>query len=177
MISYVVHFLMNIATVTIDGQISQLEIEVQGIPASIRGQYTTRLRQAKNELIRYRKIHKESLATVVPADFVPGAKGSGSVGTPDDPFGERSNRARLLAGAEILEDGSRRIADSTRIAFEAETYGADILKGLRGQREQIENARDTVSCHSSPSVAHAITNISCEPQIQMLTGHMGKFRL
>ena len=174
MISYGVHFLMNIATVTIDGQISQLEIEVQGIPASIHGQYTTWLRQAKNELIRYRKIHKESFATVAPADFVPGTKGSGSVGTSNDPFGERT---RLLAGAEILEDGSRRIVNSTRIAFETETYGANILKGLRGQREQIENARDTVSCHSFLSVAYAITNISCELQIQMLTGHMGKFRL
>ena len=171
---YVVHFLMNIAMVTIDEQISQLEIEVQGIPASIRGQYTTQLRQAKNELIRYQKIHKESLATMAPADFVPGTKGSGSVGTSDDPFGERT---RLLAGAEILEDESRQIVNSTRIVFETETYGGDILKGLQGQREQIENARDAVSCHFSPSVAHAITNISCELQIQMLTGHMGKFRL
>jgi len=165
---------MNIATVTIDGQISQLEIEVQGIPASIHGQYTTRLRQAKNELIRYWKIHKESLATMAPADFVPGSKGSGSVGTSDDPFSECT---RLLAGAEILEDGSRQIVNSTQIAFETETYGADILKGLQGLREQIKNAQDTVSCHSSPSVAHAITNISCELQIQILTGHMGKFRL
>ena len=110
MILYVVHFLMNIATVTIDGQISQLEIEVQGIPASIRGQYTTQLRQAKNELIRYWKIHKESFATMALADFVPGTKGSGSISTSDDPFGERT---RLLAGAEILEDGSRRIVNST----------------------------------------------------------------
>jgi len=101
---------MNIATVTMDGQISQLEIEVQGISASIRGQYTTRLRQAKNELIRYWKIHKESLATVAPADFVPGTKGSDSISTSDDPFGERT---RLLAGAEILEDRSRRIVNST----------------------------------------------------------------
>ena len=101
MILYVVHFLMNIATVTIDGQISQLEIEVQGIPAFIFGQYTTRLRQAKNELIRYRKIHKESLATVAPANFVPGTKGSGSVGTSDDPFGEctrlDSDRSRICS--------------------------------------------------------------------------------
>jgi len=141
---------MKIATVTIDGQISQLEIEVQGIPTSIRGQYTTRLRQAKNELTRYRKIHKESLSTLALADFIPGTKGGGSVGTTDDPFDERSNRTRLLAGAEILEDGSRRIAESTRIAFETEAYGAHILKGLRGQREQIDNARDTVSRHSSP---------------------------
>jgi len=72
-------------------------------------------------------------------------EGPGSASTSDDPYNERSDRARLLTGAETLEDGNRRIANSTRIAFETESFGADILKGLREQREQIENARDTVS--------------------------------
>lgn len=35
--------------------------------------------------------------------------------------------------------------DSQRIALETEEQGADILRSLRGQREQIQNARDTVS--------------------------------
>lgn len=34
--------------------------------------------------------------------------------------------------------------DSQRIALETEEQGADILRSLRGQREQIQNARDTV---------------------------------
>lgn len=126
-------------------QVSQLELEIQGIPASIRGQYTRRLKQAKAELTKYRKVSKESHAQVARSDLVGGFKARGSPETSDDPYGERSDRTRLLAGTELLEDGNRRLTDSTRIALETETYGADILRGLRGQREQIENARDTVS--------------------------------
>lgn len=137
---YVIHFLVKIFIATTDDeQISQLEIEVQGIPTSIRGQYTTRLRQAKTELTKYRKLSKGSHVLVARTE------GPGSASTSDDPYNERSDRARLLTGAETLEDGNRRIANSTRIAFETESFGADILKGLREQREQIENARDTVS--------------------------------
>ncbi|KXN81234.1 hypothetical protein AN958_05695 [Leucoagaricus sp. SymC.cos] len=127
-----------------DDIISQLEIEIHGIPTSIRGQYTTRLRQTKAELTRYRKISKESHTQVARTDLLGGFKSHGSAGTSDDPYAERSDRTRLLAGTEVLDDGNRRLADSTRIALETESYGADILRGLRGQREQIENARDTL---------------------------------
>jgi vesicle transport through interaction with t-SNAREs protein 1 len=61
----------------------------------------------------------------------------------DDPYAS-SDRTRLLQGTATLEDGSRRLADSQRIALETEEQGADILRSLRGQREQIENARDTL---------------------------------
>lgn len=126
-------------------QISQLEIEIQGIPASIRSQYTTRLRQAKTELTRYRKASKESHTQLARFDLLGGSKTRAGLPTSDDPYGEGSDRTRLLAGTNTLDDGTRRLTDSTRIALETETQGADILRGLRGQREQIENARDTVS--------------------------------
>ena len=44
----------------------------------------------------------------------------------------------------MLEDGTRRLQESQRIALETEEQGADILRNLVGQREQIENARNTV---------------------------------
>jgi vesicle transport through interaction with t-SNAREs protein 1 len=50
-----------------------------------------------------------------------------------------------LAGTERLEDGSKRLQNAQRIALETEDVGADILRNLRGQREQIEHTRDTVS--------------------------------
>jgi vesicle transport through interaction with t-SNAREs protein 1 len=40
--------------------------------------------------------------------------------------------------------GSRRLENAHRIALETEDVGADILRNLRGQREQIEHTRDTV---------------------------------
>ncbi|PFH45696.1 hypothetical protein AMATHDRAFT_51524 [Amanita thiersii Skay4041] len=130
-----------------DDIVSQLEIEVQGIPKSVRGQYTPRLKQAKAELLKYKKMSKDVHAQLARSDLLgPGAGSRGLRGGPttDDPYDERNERARLLAGTEVLSDGSRRLADSTRVALEAEEQGADILRSLRAQREQIENARDTL---------------------------------
>ena len=64
----------------------------------------------------------------------------------DDPYGdERTDRERLLAGTETLSEGSQRLGNTHRIALEAEDMGIEILRNLRGQRETIENTRDTVS--------------------------------
>lgn len=67
----------------------------------------------------------------------------------DDPYSDEpsgySTRTRLLAGSEQLQDGSRRLDNTQRIALETEDLGAGILRDLRGQREQIEHTRDTVS--------------------------------
>jgi vesicle transport through interaction with t-SNAREs protein 1 len=71
------------------------------------------------------------------------------VPNPDDPYSDDpsafSSRTRLLQGTETLQDGSRRLENAQRIALETEDVGADILRNLRGQREQIEHTRDTVS--------------------------------
>lgn len=140
-------------------QISQMEIEIQGIPQSLRPQYQTRLRTAKADLTRFKKTSKELHTQFSRADLL---ASPGRVGTPtsDEPYGATSDRTRLLAGTATLEDGTRRLQDSQRIALETEDQGAEILMNLRAQREQIENARDTVShdfaelwagCSLSPS--------------------------
>jgi len=124
-----------------DDIISQLEVEIQGIPTSIRPPYATRLKQAKLDLNRYKKIAKDSHSQTARANVRLDSP-SGS----DDPYDERANeRARLLAGHQTLEDGSRRIDNSTRLALETEDIGADILRVLREQREQIENASGTLN--------------------------------
>lgn len=56
----------------------------------------------------------------------------------------KAQRQRLLQGTATLEDGQRRLEESNRIALETEDLGADILRDLRGQREQIEHSRDTL---------------------------------
>ena len=40
-----------------------------------------------------------------------------------------------------------RLEDSTRVALRTEEVGAEILRNLRGQREQIVHASDTVSAN------------------------------
>ena len=131
-----------------------MEIEIQGIPQSLRPTYTTRIKSAKSDLSRYKKLSKDTLASLNRSDLlsrspgvgvsgvVKGSIGSGGHVDSDEPYGDRT---RLLAGTQLLEDGSRRLMDSQRIALETEEQGADILRSLRGQREQIVNARDTVS--------------------------------
>jgi hypothetical protein len=123
-------------------QVSQLEVEIQGIPQSVKPPYTSRLKQAKADLTKYKKLSKELHSQVARSDLIGSFKNGSS--SSDDPYGERSDRTRLLTGTETLEDGTRRIAESTSLALETENQGADILRSLRGQREQIENSRNTV---------------------------------
>jgi len=122
-----------------DEMVSQMEIEIQGIPQSIRPQYYTRLRTAKGSLTQYKKLSKDLHTQISRADLL-----SSSHATSDEPYGESSDRTRLLVGASLLEDGTKRLQDSHRIALETEDQGADILRNLRMQREQIENSRDTL---------------------------------
>lgn len=67
-----------------------------------------------------------------------------SSGANDADVERQSQRQRLLQGTATLEDGQRRLEESNRIALETEDLGADILRDLRGQREQIEHSRDTL---------------------------------
>ena len=121
-----------------------MEIEIQGIPQSIKGSYQTRIKTAKTDLQRYKKLSKDMHATIARSDLL-GARAGMGTPTSDEPYGATSDRTRLLAGTTLLEDGTRRLQESQRIALETEEQGADILRSLRGQREQIQNARDTLA--------------------------------
>jgi vesicle transport through interaction with t-SNAREs 1 len=124
-------------------QVSQLEVEIQGIPQSVKTPYLTRLRQAKSDLTKYKKLSKDLHARV---NLLGAPTKAGASFRSDDPYADqRTDRERLLAGTEILADGSQRLGNTHRIALEAEDMGVEILRNLRGQRETIENARDTVS--------------------------------
>ena len=123
-------------------QVSQLEVEIQGIPQSVKAPYLTRLRQAKSDLTKYKKLSKDLHARV---NLLGGPKGGTSFRS-DNPYeDERTDRERLLAGTETLSEGSQRLGNAHRVALEAEDMGVEILRNLRSQRETMENARDTVS--------------------------------
>ncbi|KAF7313717.1 t-SNARE coiled-coil-like proteiny domain-containing protein [Mycena chlorophos] len=126
-----------------DEMVSQMEIEIQGIPQSIRPQYQTRLRTAKADLSRYKKQYKDVQAQVARSSLLSSSSNHAAF-TSDEPYGAASDRTRLLAGTAVLEDGTKRLQDSHRIALETENQGADILMNLRQQREQIVNSRDTL---------------------------------
>ena len=114
------------------------------MPQSIKPQYRARIKSAKADLTRHKKHSKELHTQLNRSELFSGA-GSRPIGpsSSDDPY-DSSDRTRLLAGTSLLEDGSRRLQESQRIALETEEQGADILSNLRRQREQIEGTRDTV---------------------------------
>ncbi|KAF4607639.1 VTI1 family protein [Pleurotus pulmonarius] len=130
-----------------DDLLSQMQLTLQAIPKSIRSPYTTRHSNAKSELTRCKNRSRELHAAVSRSEVLGtgGAFGfGGSRGaSSDSPYG--NERQRLLAGTETLDDGSRRLMDSQRIALETEEQGADILRNLRVQREQIENSRNMLN--------------------------------
>lgn len=126
-----------------DEMLSQMEIEIQGIPTSLRPAYATRARTAKGDLARAKKAAKDAHAAGARGELLGGKGGAGQYATSDEPYGS-SERGRLLAGTALLEDGSSRLRESERIALETEAQGADILRTLGLQRSQIENARDTL---------------------------------
>ncbi|KAF9006489.1 vesicle transport v-snare protein vti1 [Cyathus striatus] len=124
-----------------DEMVSQMEIEIQGIPQSVRAQYTTRLRNAKSELSKHKKLATDVRSQLTRSELL--SSSSPQPYASDDPYGQ-GDRSRLLAGTSILEEGSKRLQESQRIALETEDQGAEILMNLRGQREQIENSRNTL---------------------------------
>lgn len=120
-----------------------MEIEVQGIPQSMRSSYLARTKTAKATLAQNKKLARDAHAALARSELL----SRSSTFTSDEPYGasgESDDRTRLLAGTTLLEDGTRRLQDSQRIALETEEQGADILRSLRQQREQIQNARDTL---------------------------------
>ena len=121
-------------------KVSQMEIEMQGIPQSLRSQYQSRVRRAQADLVKYKKVLKEiqTRTNLLSSNRRAGLPSS------DEPYNATSDRQRLLSGTALLEDGSKRLQESQRVALETEEQGADILMNLRRQREQIENSRNTV---------------------------------
>lgn len=137
-----------------------MEIEIQGVPQSVRPQYQTRLRSAKTNLSEQKKLLVESRSRLARSALLSSTKQSGNdaYGSSDGPYGS-SDRVRLLAGTTLLENGVKRLQQSQQMVLETENQGAEILSTLRIQREQIENSRNTVSCSISTTVLY-LSNIS-----------------
>lgn len=57
---------------------------------------------------------------------------------------QSSQRHQLLQSNASLERSSERLRESSRIATETEQIGANIMLDLRGQREQLNNSRQTL---------------------------------
>ena len=129
--------------------VSQMEIEISSFPNSLKSTYSVKLRGYKAELDRLsaalRKAMQQSSSSANRFATSDTTGFNEDLESGRSSYDAQAQRERLLQGTTTLDDGSRRLQDSHRIALETEDLGADILRDLRGQREQIENSRDTVS--------------------------------
>jgi len=127
-----------------DEMISQMELEIQGMPQSIRPQFAGRVKTSKTELNRWKatakEVHQAAARDALLTRGGPVAAASNQYPS-DDPYGT-SDRTRLLAGTQSLEESTLRLENSQRVALETEDIGTDILRTLRVQREQIQHSRD-----------------------------------
>jgi len=126
--------------------VSQMELEIQGMPLSIRPMYAGRVKTSKTELNRWKatakEVHQAAARDALLVRGGPGAATSNQYPS-DDPYGT-SDRTRLLVGSQSLEESTRRLESSQRVALETEDIGTDILRSLRVQREQIEHSREVL---------------------------------
>ncbi|CAD6585023.1 MAG: hypothetical protein CYPHOPRED_002951, partial [Cyphobasidiales sp. Tagirdzhanova-0007] len=130
-----------------DEIIEQMDVEVQSVPREHKTKLQVKLRSYKGDLARYKSEVKTLLSSSDRDELLSG--GGYRVDSPSTDIESgggqtQAQRSRLLQGTNKLADGQRRLEDSHRVALETEDLGAGILSNLRGQREQIENTRDTL---------------------------------
>lgn len=84
-----------------------MQIEIQGIPKSMKSTYSARLKNAQSELTRYKKLSKDAHTQASRASlFSFSATGiGGRMSTSDEPYAD--DRTRLLTGTDVLDDGMR----------------------------------------------------------------------
>lgn len=117
--------------------LDQLAVEIQNIPSSSRGQYNAKLREYKSNVDK----SKRELKKIVDASNRSELFGFRDGDSDDIALDQRQ---QLLQGTASLDRSTQRLRDSQRIANETESIGANILRDLQGQREQIVNARNTL---------------------------------
>ncbi|KAJ3120826.1 hypothetical protein HK098_004224 [Nowakowskiella sp. JEL0407] len=142
-----------------DEILGQMEIELQSLAAPIRTKLQPRVRVYKDEVKKYKKELSKSLNE---REQLLGRSSKGGSHVVDFEVESMDQRSRLLRGTERLQDGSRRLEESRRLALETgytshirifvavflkyltEAIGISTLEDLNRQREQILRTRDTV---------------------------------
>jgi len=84
-----------------------MQIEIQGIPQSLKSKYAPCLKRAQTELAcRWKKLSREAHTKMQRGELFAHGGGFGGV-TRDEPYNDGSDRTRLLVGHKVLEDGTR----------------------------------------------------------------------
>ncbi|CEM14179.1 unnamed protein product [Vitrella brassicaformis CCMP3155] len=138
--------------------LKHMELEVQSMPANtsltnkvkrIRADLTdlsrdfdrVRARHQRDQLIGRGRYAADDTSASVPM--------SGGQQMQESSSAPSSHRARLLEGQDMLQDGTRRLEQSKRVALDTESVGINVMSDLKGQRETLmrthQHVRDTDS--------------------------------
>ncbi|KAF7730674.1 hypothetical protein EC973_001623 [Apophysomyces ossiformis] len=128
-----------------DEIIGQMELEIVNIPAPSRTRLQAKLRLHKSECETLKRDLRRATAVAPKSSDREELLGGLGDYSGDLDASTMDQRQRLLSGTERLGESSRRLEESHRLALETEGIGINILSTLKGQRETITRARDTLA--------------------------------
>ncbi|CEP22124.1 t-SNARE VTI1 AltName: Full=Qb-SNARE VTI1; AltName: Full=Vesicle transport v-SNARE protein VTI1; AltName: Full=VPS10-interacting protein 1 [Cyberlindnera jadinii] len=113
--------------------LDQLAIEVQNVQSGARSAYNAKIRSYRSDVDKLKKGLKKLQDDEDRRQLL----GSNN-------YSKDQQRSQLLQSNAALERTSERLRESSRIAAETEQIGSNIMLDLRGQREQLQNSRQTL---------------------------------
>lgn len=116
-----------------------MEFELASTPSG-KSRFGIRLKNCKTDYKNLRMKFHEEASKSTERDELLGSSDKNSTRIAED----QDQRSRILAGTSRLNDASRRLEESHRVALETEQIGVSTLETLRNQRQQIMNAGDTL---------------------------------
>ncbi|CEG84306.1 hypothetical protein CU097_013363 [Rhizopus azygosporus] len=131
-----------------DEILGQMEMEVLNVPTPSRTRLQAKLRLYKSEVEKLKRDLRRTTAIIpknTDREELLGGLGNNDDLQSDYDASTMDQRQRLLSGTERLAQSSRRLEDSHRLALETEGIGINILSTLKGQRETLIRARDTLA--------------------------------
>jgi vesicle transport through interaction with t-SNAREs protein 1 len=115
--------------------LDSMGLEIQQMATQQRSGYNAKLRSYRADMDKLKKDLKSLMDDKDRRELFNGAESEEGY----------NQRQKLLNTNASIERSSQRLQDATRVAMASETVGSSILNNLRSQRDQILNARDTLS--------------------------------
>ncbi|ORX92158.1 V-snare-domain-containing protein [Basidiobolus meristosporus CBS 931.73] len=119
--------------------LEDMQSEISLVPQTKRGRVELRLRSYRNDLQTLKRDLQRVCESSEGQDSTTDYQSAVDIDDVD-----ANQRSRLLAGMDRLEESSRRLHNSHRLALETEALGMSTLSGLHGQREQLLRTGDVL---------------------------------
>ncbi|XP_052468781.1 vesicle transport through interaction with t-SNAREs homolog 1B-like [Carassius gibelio] len=118
-----------------------MEQELFGAPSSFRTPMSTKIRLYRRDLAKLQREIRLSATQGFPSHTGDGRQGIYAAQNEQSTH-LQSQRALLIQGTESLNNASKSIERSHRIAAETDQIGTDIIEELGEQRDQLDRTRD-----------------------------------